>query len=248
MSKALIITVAGQSSRFRKTLGRDVLKAIYSEENNLSILDNLLDYADKHFEDIIIVGGYRYKELESFIDKNYKDKKITLVNNTLFEHGSNVSLIDGIKALDKDYDEVVFAEGDLVIDRASFDGIVESRGDTITGTTLPIEAKKSVVYYVNEEDKIVYKYDTEHKLLRIDEGFKSISNSGQIWKFCDIEILKEIANSFGEEGLNLTNLATIEPYFNKITKPINHYQIKKWFNCNTIEDYREAIKYLKVEK
>lgn len=248
MSKALIITIAGQSSRFRKTLGRDVLKAIYSEEGNLSILDTLLEYADNHFDDIIIVGGYKYEELERFIEENYKHRAITLVNNTLFEHGSNLSLVDGIKALAKDYDEVVFAEGDLVIDRVSFDKIVQSQGDTITGTTLPIEAKTSVLYYVSEDDKIVYKYDTEHKLLQIDEAFKSVSNSGQIWKFCDTDILKEIANSFGDEDLNLTNLATIEPYFNQISTPIRHYQIKQWFNCNTIEDYRKATQYLKEEK
>ncbi|MCK4442209.1 MAG: hypothetical protein KAU90_09375, partial [Sulfurovaceae bacterium] len=211
------------------------------------ILDILLKYANNHFDDIIIVGGYKYEELVNFIEDNYKNRAITLVQNTLFKYGSNISLIDGIKALEKNYDEIIFIEGDLVIDRVSFNEIVEIQSDIITSTTLPIEAKTSVIYYVNKDDKIVFKYDTKHKLLKIDEAFKSISNSGQIWKFCNMGILKEIANSFGNNDLNLTNLATIEPYFNKISKPVQHYQIKQWFNCNTIDDYRKAIKYLKEE-
>jgi len=248
MSKALIITVAGTSSRFRKSLGEDVLKATYSEDGERSVLDIMLDYAGESFEDIIVVGGYKFDELEIFIQTNYPQKNIKLVNNRLYEYGSNISLVEGIKALDKEYDEVLFVEGDLVIDRDSFDGIVETKRDTITSTTLPIEAKTSVIYYVSREDSIVYKYDTDHELLTIDEPFKSISNSGQIWKFCDIGKLKEIANSFGEDALNFTNLATVEPYFNAIDGDIAHYQIREWFNCNTIEDYREAIKYLKEEK
>jgi choline kinase len=248
MSKALIITVAGTSSRFRKSLGRDVLKAIYSEDKEPSILDVLLDYADSSFDDIIIVGGYRFDELKEYIEKSYKSKNIILVNNELYSDGSNISLVCGIKALDKRYDEVLFVEGDLVIDRGSFDMIVESKKDTITGTTLPIEAKTSVVYYVNESDSIVYKYDTEHKLLKIDEPFKRINNSGQIWKFCDIDILKEVADSFGDNDTELTNLATVEPYFNRVDKTAtSHQQIERWFNCNTIDDYRRAIKYLKEE-
>ncbi len=245
ISRALVITVAGTSSRFRKSLGRDVLKATYQENGLPSILEILLTYAEGYFEDIIIVGGYRYLELETYIAKYYHTKNITLVYNKSYERGSNESLLCGIKALDKAYNQVLFAEGDLVIDEESFISIVNNSSNVITNTTIPIEAKTSVIYYFNMEDTLKYKYDTEHKSLQIDEAFTSISNSGQIWKFCDFDMLERVANSFSDEDIDGTNLLTISQYFNSIEyNTIEQIQIQKWFNCNTIGDYRLATEYL----
>jgi len=249
MSRALVITVAGTSSRFRKSLGKDVLKATYQENSLPSILETLLTYSKGYFEDIIIVGGYRYQELETYITKQYHAQNITLVYNKEYERGSNESLLCGIKALGKKYDQVLFAEGDLVIDEKSFISIVNSNSNVITNTTIPIEAKTSVIYYFNTEHKLNYKYDTEHKSLQIDEPFTSISNSGQIWKFCDFTVLRRVVNSFSEEDIDETNLLTISQYFNSIEyNTIEQIQIQKWFNCNTITDYRQATEYLQKGK
>jgi NDP-sugar pyrophosphorylase family protein len=249
MSKALIITVAGTSSRFRKSLGKDVLKAIYSEDEKPSILDTLLEYSKDSFEEIVIVGGYKHKELQIHIEKQYHDSNITLVYNKQYERGSNESLLCGIRALSGEYSEILFAEGDLVIDKESFLSIVDSKLDVITNTTIPIEAKTSVIYYFNVNNELNYKYDTEHKSLYVDEPFISISNSGQIWKFCDVSLLKGIANSFTDKDIDGTNLLTVSQYFNSINyDKIEQIQIQKWFNCNTIEDYRIASEYLKKEQ
>ena len=248
ISRALVITVAGTSSRFRKSLGKDVLKATYQENGLPSILETLLAYAEGYFEDIIIVGGYRYEELEDYITKQNLAKNITLVYNAEYERGSNESLLCGIRALSKEYSQVLFAEGDLVIDKASFISIVNSHSNVITNTTIPIEAKTSVIYYFNTNDKLKYKYDTEHKSLYIDEPFTSISNSGQIWKFCDFSVLQRVVNSFTKEDIDETNLLTVSQYFNSIKyNTIEEIQIQKWFNCNTIDDYRQATEYLQKE-
>ena len=248
MSRALIITVAGTSSRFRKSLGVDVLKATYQENGLPSILETLLAYAEGYFEDIIIVGGYRYQGLEKYITKHYQNKNITLVYNKEYTKGSNESLLCGIRALNTEYSQVLFVEGDLVIDKASFVSIVNSVSNVITYTTLPITAKTSVIYYFNTELRLKYKYDTEHKSLHIDEPFISVSNSGQIWKFCDFNMLKGIVNSFSKADIDETNLLTISQYFNSIDyNTIEEIQVQKWFNCNTIDDYRQAVKYLQKE-
>jgi choline kinase len=249
MSRALIITVAGTSSRFRKSLGKDVLKATYQEKGFPSILETLLAYAEGYFEDIIIVGGYRYQELETYISNHHDTNNITLVYNKAYERGSNESLLCGIRALDKVYNQVLFAEGDLVIDKESFISIINSSSNVITNATIPIEAKTSVIYYFNSEDTLKYKYDTEHKSLQIDEPFTSISNSGQIWKFCDFNVLQKVVSSFSEEDIDGTNLLTISQYFNSIEyNTIEQIQIQKWFNCNTIDDYRLATEYLEKGK
>ena len=249
ISRALIITVAGTSSRFRKSLREDVLKATYQENGLPSILETLLAYAEGYFEDIIIVGGYKYQDLEKYITKHYYSKNITLVFNKEYKRGSNESLLCGLKALTKEYSQVLFAEGDLVIDKTSFMAIVNSSSNVITNTTIPIEAKTSVVYYFNTENTLKYKYDTQHKSLQIDEPFISISNSGQIWKFSDSNVLQKVIASFSEEDIDGTNLLTISQYFNNIDYySIEEIQIQKWFNCNTISDYRQATEYLEKGK
>ena len=243
MSRALIITVAGKATRFRESIGKDELKAIYG---NPSILEIMLGYALPYFEKIVIVGGYKFKELESFIQEKYANENIVLVENELYEYGSNVSLVKGILALDEAYDEILFAEGDLVVDKKSLIDIIKIPKDVVSYTNKLIDAKTSVIFYQNMSGKICYKYDTEHKQLYIEEPFKIIANSGQIWKFGNFEILKKIAQSFTDDDKNETNLATIESYFSAISKDtIAFMPIKDWFNCNTIDDYNDAIEFIR---
>ncbi len=248
MNRAAIITLAGLSTRFRKSLGKDVLKAIYKENGYKSILDILLDYCENGINDIYIVAGYKYDDLKDYIDENYKNLNINIIYNKNFTLGSNESLLCGIRALNKTYDEVLFIEGDLIIDKESFNNIIEDKSNVITSNKEQINAQTSVLYYVNKNNKIVYKYDTKHELLEITEAFKTISNSGQIWKFTDITLLKEVCSIFLKEDMNNTNLATIDKYFNKILfENISFVEIKQWFNCNTINDYKKGIKNAKYK-
>ena len=69
--KISIITVAGVSSRFNKDIPEEnkILKCLYYEENpqNTLIYQMLkkLDYCDR----IIIVGGYKYSDLEEYVEQ-----------------------------------------------------------------------------------------------------------------------------------------------------------------------------------
>ncbi|MFW2605367.1 DUF6564 domain-containing protein [Aliarcobacter butzleri] len=247
MSKVLIITLAGESTRFRKTLKKDVLKGIYKDNRNISILDILLNYSVNLFENIIIVGGYKFDELEKYV-RNKNLDNIELVYNKLYKDGSNVSLIEGINAIKSNYNEVLFVEGDLVIDKNSFLNVVNSNKNIITYNQHKIEASKSVAYYITLSNQIKYIYDTQHNSFNITESFSTISNSGQIWKFKDIKLLKNIANSFNSNHKKFTNLATIEKYFNSIMSyEIDEICIKDWYNCNTINDYNLAIDFITGE-
>jgi CTP:molybdopterin cytidylyltransferase MocA len=242
MAKAIIITIAGESKRFRASIKQDVLKALYKKENEPCVLDILLNYASEEFEDIITVGGYNFTQLNQYIQAIYPQISITLVFNSHFSQGSNESLLCGIRALKKSYEEVIFIEGDLIIDKNSFKTIVNNQHNVITYTTEPITAKSSVLYYINAHNKIIYKYDTKHALLEIQEPFKAISNSGQVWKFTDCVLLKEVCASFAQKDLHETNLATIDAYFSKVAyENIAFIKIEQWYNCNTIHDYEKGI-------
>lgn len=246
--RVLIITCAGMSTRFSKSVGYDCLKCIYYDESYeqtilyKSIMNNV-DYFDK----IIIVGGFMYSELKSFIIKYFGniDNKIILVNNEMYaEYGSGYSLLLGLnKAFEYNVSEIVFMEGDLCINQIEFKKMCEINNNVITTNGEAIMASKAVAFYTDVNGKIHYIYDTEHNALQINEPFLSISNSGQIWKFKNINSLKKICDKLLPEEKIGTNLVIIQKYFGRLSEI--HYSIlnfNQWINCNTIEDYNLTIK------
>ncbi len=68
---------------------------------------------------------------------------------------------------------------------------------------------------------------------------RSIYNSGQVWKFKDMAKLKKIIDGMDENGWKDTNLIFINGYFTtQAYDDIELIPLNKWFNCNTVTDYR----------
>ncbi len=247
--KISIITVAGISSRFNKDVSEEdkILKCLYYEENpqNTLIYQMLqkLEYCDK----IIIVGGYKYSDLEEYLKSNISrdlQEKISLVYNDHFSDlSSGYSLYLGVKeALDNDngIDEILFVEGDLDIDYGSFNEVIKSNKNVLTFNYEPIYSNKAVVLYQNENDEYHYLFNSNHGLLSLDEPFKAIFNSGQTWKFNDMELLKIANDNFYENIIEDTNLGIIQKYLDLIedNEDIEIIGLKHWVNCNTRDDYQ----------
>lgn len=244
--KTLIVTVAGCSSRFNKELEKPTLKSLYNTENyKNSLIYQILDKAHD-IDEFVIVGGYLFNELEEFINDKLAifKNKITLVNNKKYRLlGSGYSLILGIKACKNSTEEILFVEGDLAFDEVSFEQVIRSPKNVLTVNHELITARKSVLLYVNTQGKLNYLYDTSHDCLQIKEPFTAIYNSAQIWKFINPTRLREIIKHFSEKQIKGTNLEIIQGYFGELSA--DHYDIiafKKWFNCNTVDDYRQAIR------
>jgi len=201
------------------------------------------------FDKYIIVGGYRYEELQKVIEEafaEYRDRIVLVHNEKYAEYGSGYSLYKGLEAVMAfAFDEIVFAEGDLFVDSESFVDICESSRDVVTSNQEPIFAYRSVVFYLDAQGCIHYVYSTEHDMLMINEPFAAVFNSGQIWKFKQPELLKAVYGNMKEDDWKGTNLVFVQNYFQTIQR--NEYQIipfKKWINCNTIndfDDYRHSI-------
>lgn len=241
--KILIITVAGMSTRFSQSVGYPCLKCLYHENDPKESLLYRLLHQGVEFDRYIIVGGFLYEELEAALEENFqelRDRIILVKNDHYADFGSCYSLYLALwRIRDMDYDEVIFAEGDLYVDRESFRSVCESPKDVITCCREPILADRSVAFYFDCSCGIHYLYDTGHNRLEIREPFLGIFNSGQIWKFADASRLKEVTASIGREEWKGTNLVPIQKYFGASGLDACHLiTFEEWINCNTVSDYR----------
>lgn len=244
--KILLLTVAGMSTRFSQSLGKQCLKCLYTPSDiKETLLYRMITRSDI-FDKYIIVGGFMFDELEYEIEQHFsefKDKIILVKNDKFAKYGSGYSLYKGLEsAMNINFNEVVFAEGDLFVDRDSFSVVCKSNKDIITASGEDILADKSVVFYFDQKNCIHYIYDVNHSILEVKEPFLSIHNSGQIWKFAQCDVLKKIYNSMNDTDWHKSNLVFIERYFQSLKN--DQYDIVKfdeWINCNTIQDF-ECIK------
>lgn len=251
MMKSLIITVAGMSSRFNKDTKENVLKCIYYEDTPAnSLLNTQVHKAYNLVDEIIVVGGYKYEDLEHFIRQEMKDvyHKMKLVYNDHYsDYGSGYSLLKGIEVVSSEATEITFIEGDLFFDSESVEKIITSKKDVISVNNEPILSNKAVALYFDAHSYPHYIYDTSHSCLEIHEPFMAIYNSGQMWKFMNPMRLREICQFLTPEQEQGTNLEIIQKYFGSYkSSRLDIVRINLWYNCNTVADYREAIKALNL--
>lgn len=248
-----IITVAGLSNRFNEGVpeSKKELKAIfYIEDYRNTLLFRLLQkclYADL----ILVVGGYKFDDLKNYCNSLESSirGKIKLIYNEHFHNlGSGYSLHLGLQeSFSYSPDEILFAEGDLDVDKRSFEKIVSSDKSVLTYNYEPIYANKAVVLYEDGASRYKYSFNTNHGLLSINTPFASIFNSGQIWKFTDIDALKTADCLFYRDSKWETNLKIIQNYLDSGVK-VELIGIERWTNCNTKSDYKKILSYWEEER
>ncbi|MBO4396655.1 MAG: hypothetical protein J5819_09970 [Eubacterium sp.] len=243
-----IITAAGVSGRFNEGYSEAdcALKMIYSEgDEHETLLYHLLekcDFADR----IIIVGGYRYEELQAYIASpvipDEWRERIRLIFNKHYEDlNSGYSLYKGLeKAFSYNPDEIVFVEGDVDTDPASFEAVVESDATVLTYCREPIYSEKAVVFYQRDDGEYHYAFNADHGMLKIEEPFWCILNSAQMWKFRDMDALAAANDDFRENYYDETNLLIVQGYLDRLPEEerIVLRELRNWTNCNTRKDWR----------
>lgn len=252
--KIVIIGVAGISSRFNRDIPEEekVLKCLYYEKNPSDTLIYRMLEKVGYADGIVIVGGYRYDDLADYINSNVskelQNKIITVYNDHFSDLSSGYSLYLGIKEAFEnftDIDEILFVEGDLDIDGESFNKVISCDKNVLTFNREPIYSNKAVVLYQDENDEYHYLFNSDHGLLSLDEPFKAIFNSGQTWKFKDMNLLKIANDNFYENIIEDTNLGIIQKYFDLVENndEIEIIGLNHWVNCNTREDYKLIKNY-----
>ena len=248
--KTLIITVAGTATRFNRDTQEPTLKCLYEKGGyKNTLLYQILDKA-RDYDEFVIVGGYLYEKLERFVEDSLHEFKsrIRLVFNPEFStFGSGYSLIVGIQNSNPNTQEILFVEGDLFFENVDFEKIKNSTRSVFTVNHELITAKKAVVVYENDKGRLRYLYDTSHSYLNISEPFLAVYNSGQVWKFKDMNKLTKVLDSLTPEQVRGTNLEIIQGYFGDLTpEQYDMVVFETWHNCNTIKDYETV--YSKINK
>ena len=244
--RVCVITVAGIASRFSQSVGYNVLKCIYYKQSPKETLIYRMIRSVEDFDRCVIVGGFEFEALKAYVEQELWQwkEKIILVHNPYYrEYGSGYSLYYGLKeTIHTEFDEVLFAEGDLFVDKSSLRRVTDSKKSVLTITNTPVLAEKSVAVYCDSNWKLRYIFDTNHGILKIDEPFKAIYNSGQIWKFSDASHFRESFKSLSAKDWQGTNLNFIQKYFG--TLDVSAYEIidfKTWINCNTVQDFEDSL-------
>lgn len=238
--KCLVVTAAGVSSRFNDGYSKKHLKCIYYEEKpEHTLIYHVLDQ-NREYDCIVIVGGYKYSELQRYVENYFADlrDKIVFLENTHYkDYGTAYSLKLGLEVcLQQEYvEEIFFTEGDLYVGEEDYRRIKEVHQDCFTFNHEPIVSKKAVVVY-RTETGWHYAFDPNHYGITMPGNILEIYNSAQMWKFYDIKRLKTVFGEMSEAEWRGTNLSLIQKYFGK--KEVRPVEINQWVNCNTRADYQ----------
>lgn len=237
--RAFITTVAGQSTRFNQGCADPVLKCLYhTEKTPECILSRLLrQAAEAGFDRLIIVGGYRYQDLQRTVEE-YHNPSIELVYNPRWQDsGSMYSLYYGVLAAEGAA-EVLFCEGDIITDSESFRRLASAQKDSFAIARDPILADRSVAAYQGSDDRLHYLYDTQHGSLTFPPNIKAVFHSAQAWKIRDTEAFARMNTQLTEEERRGTNLVLLERYFSQFLPGcLDGTVMERWINCNTREDF-----------
>ena len=178
--RAFITTAAGQSTRFNQGCADPVLKCLYhTEKTPECILYRLLRQAvEAGFDRLIVVGGYRYQDLQHAVEE-YHNPFIKLVYNPRWQDcGSMYSLYYGVLAAEG-ATELLFCEGDIITDRDSFRQLASAQKDSFAIAREPIFADRSVAAYQGSDDRLHYLFDANHGALTFPPNVKAVFHSAQ---------------------------------------------------------------------
>lgn len=258
--KDVIITLAGASSRFSKSVGKPAHKSIYCIDNKC-LLFKMLDQLERsqNVKNVIVVTGYQDSKVMSMIDAWNRGKIVELndfpsmsifitYNPNWQETGSNESMLRGLmlwKTIKNKSESVVCIEGDLSV--SNLEDLLNARVPAISRVTSNaqaiLDASRDVLCCVFPDGRVEWVYDRAHKAFPIREQYAKIFASGQMWEFNTnskrfIEEMKHLFDYIKDRDIcQQTNLDIIS----RLTFDPEIFVFENWVNCNTIDDLTKAL-------
>lgn len=255
--KYAIITAAGCSTRFSKSIGFECHKSLTPVDglDGKSLLKWQIEtLIDNGVERVFAVGGYMFNIFNSQInnlEQKYKDKVEKVFNSEYFTTGSYLSMFLGFDRMYQlikqnaipEPTSIICVEGDVYASNlAEFVAKPFDYGNcTIRPTTngkSVLRADRDVIGVIDECGLLSWKYSTKHsEFTNVPSSIKMIFNSGQIWEIC-MKFLdwRKVHEQLDQQSYkNDTNLTFIDFFSDEPDTP---FELKDWVNANTVDDIR----------
>ena len=255
--KYAIITAAGCSTRFSKSIGFKCHKSLTPVDglDGKSLLKWQIEtLIDNGVEQVFAVGGYMFNIFKSQIDsleQKYQDKVEKVFNSKYSTTGSYLSMFLGFDRMYQligygiipEPTSIICVEGDVYASNLAefvakpFDYSNCTIRPTTNGKSV-LRADRDVIGVIDDCGLLSWKYSTKHsEFTNVPSSIKMLFNSGQIWEICMKSLnWRKVHEQLGQQSYkNDTNLTFID-YFSD--KPDTPFELKDWINANTVDDLR----------
>lgn len=205
-----IILAAGMGSRMGKYTRYNTKCMV--EVNGTRLIDRTIQQLlQLNVARIIIVIGYKGKELQKYLINEYPDINILFVNNAIFAETNNIySLWLAKRYLEED--DTILLESDLIFDFSVLESIYKSKDDAVAlvskfepwmnGTMVNINKNKIITNFVPKKDFLPEGIDKYYKTVNIYKFSLSFSIH-QYVPFLDAFIKAVGKNEYYEEVLKV---------------------------------------------
>ena len=236
-----IILAAGMGKRLGE-LTRDNTKCMI-QVNGISLIDRMLtQLSDFELTRVIIVIGYKGKELRDYIDIEYKGLKIEYIENSIYDKTNNIySLALAKKELQED--DTLLIESDLIFDNSLFSMIINHPYPNLAmvakyepwmdGTMVRIDEDCNIVNFISKK---AFKYgdiDTYYKTVNIYKFSKEFAKTHYV-PFLEAYTKALGNNEYYEQVLRVITL------LDKCELKALVLENQKWYEIDDIQDLNIA--------
>ncbi len=222
------------------------------EVNGISLIENTLNHlANRNIDEVVIVVGYLKNKIIEKFGSNYKNMKITYVENEIYDTTNNVYSF----YLAKDYihDDVIMLESDLFYNRNLIDTMFLRKDDCdILVSPFNKETMDGSVIVVDKENvakKLVIKRDQDENFDYTD-AFKTVNIYSFKKEFIINKLFPAIETYVKTQSLNSYYELVIGSliYFGNDNIKVIKTDDKNWCEIDDIDDLKRAERTFKIGK
>jgi len=203
-----IILAAGYGNRMRPLTDNEHKTLL--KINNFTILDNIIDsLINNSVNDIVIVTGYRNKELQKYLSKNYSKITFQYIHNKDYKTTNNIySLSLAFQKIKIDSD-IILIESDLIYDHKIINKLINSNHENVA----------LIDKYHSGMDGTVVKLGNDMKIIEVIPPHLQDSNFNFNNKYKTLNIYKFSMNFTNDVFSKLLN------YYSKVIDDNCYYEL-----------------------